>query len=180
MMERDTLYFDGTCPLCQAEITQLSKLSKGSLDLVDVHDLELPADDAAVMLKLLHLTSASGETLTGLDANVAAWQHTSWGFLFRPLRWPVVRQIADRIYSDWGSPPVQPSLSERRSGKTQPCKQVRRNDQHRNACPASGYRPTSRRGPMPGTPRLTTITRRISAPGIWGTSKVCAPSCLPC
>lgn len=41
---RDTLYYDGQCPLCAAEIEALATARGDSLRLVDIHDR---ADDAA-------------------------------------------------------------------------------------------------------------------------------------
>lgn len=99
--EPDTLYYDGSCPLCSAEMDRLSRHKNTTLQLVDVHDLRLPADQKAKMLTELHLQRADGEVITGLDANVAAWQHTRWGVLFRWLRWPLVRTLADAIYRTW-------------------------------------------------------------------------------
>lgn len=99
--EKETLYYDGACPLCNAEISKLGTLCDDSLELVNVHDMDVSERDAEAMLKLLHYRTKDGETLVGLDANVAAWQHTHWGFIFRPLRWPVIRQIADRVYAFW-------------------------------------------------------------------------------
>jgi predicted DCC family thiol-disulfide oxidoreductase YuxK len=39
--------------------------------------------------------------LVGLDANIAAWQHTSIGWLWRLLRLPVIYPIASHIYNQW-------------------------------------------------------------------------------
>lgn len=100
-MQKETLYYDGACPLCNAEISTLEGLCDDSLNLVDVHGLDVSAENAEQMLKLLHYQTSEGETLVGLDANVAAWQHTRWGFLFKPLRWPLIGQIADLIYAYW-------------------------------------------------------------------------------
>lgn len=99
----DTLYYDGHCSLCSAEMARLGKLCDGRLELRDIHDLEpdpaLP--DRATLLRNLHLRTADGRLLTGLDANVAAWQHTRLGPLWRWLRWPLIRPIADAAYRLW-------------------------------------------------------------------------------
>lgn len=98
----DVLYFDGQCPLCTAEMARLRKLADADLVLSDIHDLRddsLPPREE--LLRALHLRTGDGELITGLEANVAAWQHTSLGLFWRWLRWPVVRSIADRIYSRW-------------------------------------------------------------------------------
>jgi len=99
----DTLYYDGKCPLCLREIRSLQKWRDDRLRLLDVHSCEPapgePTRDA--MLQRLHLRAADGSWLRGVDATVQAWSHTRWGFLFRPLRWPLLAPLADRAYDYW-------------------------------------------------------------------------------
>jgi predicted DCC family thiol-disulfide oxidoreductase YuxK len=98
----DVLYFDGQCPLCTAEMDRLGKLADSGLVLRDIHELRddtLPCRDD--MLRTLHLRTAEGELLTGIEANVAAWQHTRMGLFWRWLRWPLVRPIAEKVYGRW-------------------------------------------------------------------------------
>ena len=100
----DVLYYDGQCPLCTAEMGRLSTLADGDLRLQDIHatqDTTLPGKED--LLRNLHLRTADGHLLTGIDANVAAWQHTRFGLLWRWLRWPLVRPIADAFYRRWAS-----------------------------------------------------------------------------
>jgi predicted DCC family thiol-disulfide oxidoreductase YuxK len=101
----DTLYYDGNCPLCRKEITLLERLKDDRLSLQDVHTSGVVDSEAAPdkldMLRILHLQKESGEWLKGLDANVAAWQHTRLGWLFSILRWPGIRSIADQVYNRW-------------------------------------------------------------------------------
>ena len=102
-MSHDTLYYDGHCPLCSIEMEKLNRHAGAKLQLVDIHSLQdnpgLPSRQ--ILLSSLHLKRADGELLTGLDANVAAWQHTRFGFLYKWLRWPLVRSIADWFYARW-------------------------------------------------------------------------------
>ena len=53
------------------------------------------------LLRRLHLMTWTGEWVIGLPANVRAWSHTPYGFLFKPLLWPGIFQIASRIYGKW-------------------------------------------------------------------------------
>ena len=102
---KDTLYYDGSCPLCSKEIHHLQRLQQGGLVCLDIHS-NLPSGlpkDKEKLLNILHLYTANGKCLTGLDATVTAWQHTSAGWLFRWLRWPVIRFIADPIYLRWAN-----------------------------------------------------------------------------
>ena len=39
--------------------------------------------------------------LVGLDANIAAWQHTRLGAIWRLLSWPLVKPMADWLYRQW-------------------------------------------------------------------------------
>lgn len=99
-MKKDTLYYDGQCPLCSLEMGHLRKKANESLELVDIHTAkDLPVDKASC-LKQLHLKTSNG-LVVGIDANVAAWQHTSIGWLWRFLQWPVVKPIATKVYSLW-------------------------------------------------------------------------------
>lgn len=101
----DTLYYDGQCPLCTAEMDRLRQLADPSLALVDIHGLDDTAGlpDRAALLERLHLRRADNVLLSGLDANVTAWQHTRFGFLWAWLRWPLLRPLADAIYNRWAA-----------------------------------------------------------------------------
>lgn len=101
--DKDTLFYDGACPLCRREMNTLAKLSEGRLSLVDIHSLkELPANVSRHdLLRVLHLQKADGQWLRGADANVAAWQTTPRGKWLRWMRWPGVRWLVDTVYSWW-------------------------------------------------------------------------------
>ena len=102
-MAMDILYYDGNCPLCLREIRALARLGDQGLQLVDAHSYEPGSDEPSreSMLLRLHLKTAEGSWLSGVDATVKAWSHTRWGFLFRPLRWPLLAPLADRAYDYW-------------------------------------------------------------------------------
>jgi predicted DCC family thiol-disulfide oxidoreductase YuxK len=98
----DTLFYDSQCPLCSGEIARLQDLKDDSLVLRDIHtvdDRTLPSRDT--LLRDLHLQTSDGELLTGIDANVAAWQHTKLGFFWRCLRWRFVKPVANYVYRHW-------------------------------------------------------------------------------
>ncbi|GBO86468.1 MULTISPECIES: thiol-disulfide oxidoreductase DCC family protein [Marinobacter] len=100
----DTLFYDGQCPLCAKEIRILRKLQRGNLIFADIHEQRdgsgnLPSHET--LLRRLHLMTWTGEWVIGLPANVRAWSHTPFGFLFKPLLWPGIFQIASRIYGRW-------------------------------------------------------------------------------
>ncbi len=102
-MNCDELYYDGQCPLCVAEMDRLREHADDELELIDIHSVAqteaLPHREQ--LLGTLHLKTADGGFLVGVDANVAAWSHTRFGWLWRPLRWPLVRVVADALYRHW-------------------------------------------------------------------------------
>lgn len=102
-MEKDTLYYDGACPLCSKEMDRLARLSRGRIELVDIHGLE-PGDceiERARLLSRLHLKTAEGQWITGLSANVRAWRHTPLRHLWRMLEWPLIRPFSRYAYELW-------------------------------------------------------------------------------
>ena len=121
MQEPDILYYDGRCPLCQREMSHLAKLKSDQLLLQDIHALPLSAEgpDKETLLQNLHLKRGS-KWVIGLDANVAAWQYTRIGILWRWLSWPLVRPLASWCYRKWASrrytkryhPESEPSASD--------------------------------------------------------------------
>jgi predicted DCC family thiol-disulfide oxidoreductase YuxK len=101
-MIKETLYYDGACPLCAREMKHLAKLKRDSLELVDLHRIHISPDMPSKEDLLLNLHLKQGhEWLVGADANVAAWQHTRFGMLWMWLRWPVIKQIVDPVYAFW-------------------------------------------------------------------------------
>lgn len=102
MSDPDILYYDGSCPLCRREMAHLAQLKSDQLILQDIHALsqanDIPSQSA--LLKNLHLRRGDA-WITGLDANIAAWQYTRIGVLWRWLSWPVINPIATWCYRQW-------------------------------------------------------------------------------
>lgn len=100
----DILYFDGSCPLCTKEVRLLRRLADDGLALLDIHHLpDSHQPDRVTLLRTLHLQKAGGSWVTGLNATVGAWQHTGFGWLFRPLLWPGVVSVASMLYRRWAN-----------------------------------------------------------------------------
>ncbi len=96
------LFYDGRCRLCAREMALLRKYKTNRLVLTDIHSLLRLADaERELLLKELHLLLPDGNWLRGVDASVTAWSHTPLGFLLRPLRWPVVAHLVDKLYAHW-------------------------------------------------------------------------------
>ncbi len=102
-MEKDTLYYDGACPICRAEIDRLRRFAGDRLKLENIH--ELAADDSlpeqARLLARLHLRTAEGAWLTGLDANIRAWRHTPFRRLWELFKLPLLRRLGEWAYEFW-------------------------------------------------------------------------------
>ena len=99
----DILYYDGLCALCTKEMDRLRQIKADSLELRDIHELAddtpgLPSKEQ--LLKVLHLQRGT-QFLTGIDANIAAWQHTRYGILWRWMAWPVIRWFVELAYDRW-------------------------------------------------------------------------------
>ena len=99
-MKKATLYYDGRCSMCSKEIHLLKKFKNSKLELVDIWQVEIDIPRFK-LLRILHMRTSDGTWLTGLDANVAAWKHTQFGFLFSFLRWPLIKPIVDNVYHYW-------------------------------------------------------------------------------
>lgn len=103
----DTLYYDGRCSLCAAEIEALRDLRGEQLALVDIHSsAALETQNSAApsrdeLLRTLHLRRADGRWLRGADANVVAWAGTRRGAALQVLRWPLIRHAVDLAYALW-------------------------------------------------------------------------------
>lgn len=98
-----TLYYDGRCPLCTKEMARLGRLKRDNLALADIHHVEsghgLPDKDT--LLRTLHLRQPDGQLLTGVDANVAAWRYTDYGYWFAWMRWPAIAPVVSLVYARW-------------------------------------------------------------------------------
>ena len=98
-----TLFFDGHCPLCSAEMRQLNSLDHlGLLKLVDLHQADFtllyPHVNKVQAINILQAQQSDGTMLYGLDANCKAWELVGKKRWLRILRWPVIRILADLGY----------------------------------------------------------------------------------
>lgn len=98
----DTLYYDGECPICQREVELLRQRKSESLKLVDVHhDDSLTGRQREQLMSRLHVRRGDGTWLTGYQANLQAWTHTSWRRWVPLLNiWPI-RKLGEVGYELW-------------------------------------------------------------------------------
>jgi predicted DCC family thiol-disulfide oxidoreductase YuxK len=98
-----TLYFDGNCPFCAAEMTQLRSWNRtGHLAFVDIAEagfdpIALGVDMAALDRELYSQTAA-GEVLVGIDSMLAAYTLVGKGWLVFPLRIKTLRPLLADLY----------------------------------------------------------------------------------
>lgn len=102
-----TLFYDGNCPLCVNEINHLKRLDqKQRIAFEDIHAEnftsrypDIDRDDASAIL----MGDVHGQRIRGLDVTHRAWSLVGRGWITAPLRWPLIRPVADRVYL-WFAP----------------------------------------------------------------------------
>ncbi len=97
-----TTFYDGTCPLCAKEIASLAVYDNDKqIRAVDIYSesfSEYPHIDPQKANTILHALDEKGELILGLDVTHRAWQLVGRGWLYAPLRWPLIKPVADRGY----------------------------------------------------------------------------------
>lgn len=98
-----TIFYDGFCPLCSAEINQLKAFdSANQLCFEDIHAPDFvqryPYIDQIEANRILHGQLSNGEMIYGLDVTCLAWKSVGKHRWLAVLRWPVIRWFADRLY----------------------------------------------------------------------------------
>jgi predicted DCC family thiol-disulfide oxidoreductase YuxK len=98
-----TLFYDGSCPLCVAEIDKLRTLNQAEyLHFEDILEADFSERYPEICIteasNILHGKLDSGELLLGLDVTHKAWSlvgHKKWIGI---LRMPFIKHIADQCY----------------------------------------------------------------------------------
>ncbi|MBO6751494.1 MULTISPECIES: thiol-disulfide oxidoreductase DCC family protein [Spongiibacter] len=98
-----TLFYDGRCPLCVAEMRRLAELDSGArLIFEDINHADFsdryPHIDPIAANRILHGQTNTGEMLYGLDVSCLAWKVVGKHRWMAALRWPVIRWFADIGY----------------------------------------------------------------------------------
>ncbi|HHF0508604.1 TPA: thiol-disulfide oxidoreductase DCC family protein [Vibrio antiquarius] len=101
-MTKLTIFYDGTCPLCAKEMHALKRrYVKQAIKIVDIYSddfSDYPQIDAQKANTILHALNDNNELILGLDVTHRAWQLVGRGWLYAPLRWPLLKPIADWLY----------------------------------------------------------------------------------
>lgn len=97
-----TVYYDESCPMCRAEMHNFMRRDKaGIVCFVDAStpDFVPPAGHStAQMMRLLHLHTADGRWLIGVDAFSVLYRRLGLPWVARVLDAPVLRPVAERLY----------------------------------------------------------------------------------
>ncbi len=98
-----TVFYDGYCPLCVAEMQKLHDWDKHEqLNLVDIQRPDFsrryPELERSALNARLHGYTEEGELLKGLEVTYEAWRRVGRGGWIAPLRWPVIKWLADGCY----------------------------------------------------------------------------------
>lgn len=101
--QKTTVFFDGACPLCRAEIeVYRAHDTDGALALVDVSaaDAALPVDlDRGAAMARFHVRSAEGKTLSGAAAFAEVWkQLPDWRWAGRLASLPPFVTLMELFY----------------------------------------------------------------------------------
>lgn len=98
-----TLFYDSQCPLCVAEMKQLSGFDHARrINIVDIQSpsliIDYPMIDVDDATDILHGLLPDGRVITGLDVTCRAWQLVGRHRWLKLLRLPVMRQLSDLVY----------------------------------------------------------------------------------
>ncbi len=98
-----TIFYDGGCPLCAAEMRHLNSLDiAGKIAYENIYAADFgarfPHIDQQEADRILHGQLANGELIFGLDVTYQAWALVGKRRWVAMLRWPVIKQVADISY----------------------------------------------------------------------------------
>lgn len=101
--ERITVFYDGSCPLCNWEITHLKRKDKQNNIVFeniqdDSFESNYPELNKQTLDALLHVKTSTGEWVTGLDATYLLWSTVGLGKWFSPLKWQWLHPITKPSY----------------------------------------------------------------------------------
>lgn len=99
-----TIFYDGHCPLCGLEINKLKQLDEDNqLGFVDINQADFsesyPELDWQTLDARIHGQLQDGSMINGLDVTYLAWKLVGKGWVYAPLRWPVISWFADKAYN---------------------------------------------------------------------------------
>ena len=102
-MSELTIFYDGRCALCSAEMKRLKELDRNNrITLANIFAEDFAKNHASINVKdaneILHGMRETGELIYGLDVTVLAWTLVGKGIWVAPLRWPIIKHLAEAAY----------------------------------------------------------------------------------
>ncbi|QWD87411.1 DUF393 domain-containing protein [Polynucleobacter paludilacus] len=102
-LEKLTLFYDGTCPLCQAEILFLSKRNQaGLLSFVDINSRQYDPSQVGVScdiaLASMYAQYESGKLINGVEVFLQAYKRANLPVLVWLFSRPYLRPIFNGSY----------------------------------------------------------------------------------
>ena len=113
-VSKSTVFFDGSCPLCRAEIGYYRRRDQaGALCFVDVYETGAPTPGGITQQRAMerfHVRARDGRVLSGAAAFVEVWTHLpKWRWAARAASLPgalAVLELGYRIFL-----PVRPFIA---------------------------------------------------------------------
>ncbi|MEP1552787.1 MAG: DUF393 domain-containing protein [Paraglaciecola sp.] len=132
-----TIFYDGYCPLCLAEMRKLKELDTSqAISFVDIQEdsftQHYPHLDWGALNARIHGYLADGRLISGLDVTYVAWKLVGKGWVYAPLRWPVIRWFADIAYKGFAKHRYTISFLLTGKKRCLPCEQVDRGSDVKN------------------------------------------------
>lgn len=111
---KSTIYFDGSCPLCRAEIAHYRGTDReGALSFVDVSATDAGLPDGLTQLQAMqrfHVRAANGQLVSGAVAFVEVWSRLPrWRWAARAAALPGAMTVLELGYGLFL--PIRPLLS---------------------------------------------------------------------
>ena len=111
---KSTVYFDGSCPLCRAEIGYYRRKDQvGALCFVDISEAGAKPPEGITQqraMKRFHVRASDGRVLSGAEAFVEVWTRLPrWGWAARAASVPgalIALELGYRMFL-----PVRPFIS---------------------------------------------------------------------
>lgn len=98
-----TLFFDGDCPLCSREVRYLER--KDSRNLIRFVDISAPDFNPDVysktksdFMRAIQAELPDGTFIEGMEVFRRIYQAIGYGFLLKPTKLPIIKQIFDFAY----------------------------------------------------------------------------------
>lgn len=98
-----TIYYDASCPLCEAEMQNLRQRdAHRHLRLIDASapgfESPLPNVPVSELMRVIHARRADGQVVRGVEVFESAYRAAGLDTVVRALRWRWLRPLLDAAY----------------------------------------------------------------------------------